>query len=103
MTEDQNLGTPNNQEFNCSISDSDSGGGIDDDQLMYVNGLKMKSSNDLSNSNLMEQMIKAVINLSDLHADRHINQDDTLNLTYNAHSEINSFCRRCQGQLRSSN
>jgi len=42
VTEAYDLATPNDQEFNCSISDSDSGGGIDDDQLMYVNGLKMK-------------------------------------------------------------
>ena len=51
---------------------------------MYVNGLKMKQSNEQSNSNLLEQIMRAVINLSDLHADRNINQDATLNLTYNA-------------------
>jgi hypothetical protein len=51
---------------------------------MYVNGLKMKQSNDLSNPNLLEQIMRAVINLSDVHADRTINQDNTLNLTYNA-------------------
>lgn len=84
VTEAYDLATPNDQEFNCSISDSDSGGGIDDDQLMYVNGLKMKQSNEQSNSNLLEQIMRAVINLSDLHADRNINQDATLNLTYNA-------------------